>query len=100
MSLEYFWQDLPLDTSSRPGANYREGAENTKLRRTPPRQTSGFFCAPSFPQFSIPLSHAGRAPNTRPFGGIKPPTLAGFQRPAPFCGVNSHRLKIELRRLP
>ena len=76
------------------------GAENTKHRRTPPRQTSGFFCASSFPPFFIPLSFAGRAPNTRPFGEIKPPTYAGFQRPAPFCGVNPHRLKIEHRSLP
>ena len=65
-----------------------DGAENTLLRRTTAPTDPRIFLCPDFSFLFLPRASAGRVPNTRPFGGIMPPTLAGFQRPAPILGVN------------
>ena len=45
-----------------------------KLAVPAPKDKRIFLC-PSYCLFPYPLSHAGRATNTRPFGEISPPCL-------------------------
>lgn len=93
---------LPLDTGPSPGSSYGAGARNTNQRRTPPRQTSGFFRAPIFPAaFPIRSLMPGVGRIQDPSGKSRPPylwTVSSARRH--FDDVFPNRLEIDQRSLP